>query len=140
MELLKTYADQAVIAIENARIIEETQARGRELTATSEVLHVISRSPTDTQPVFDAIAQSARRLCNSHLASVVRFDGSHLHFMACESLDPKAAEVLKRASRLPIKPGRDSASARAVLSGTVEQIPDTGNDPDFVFGGRCEDD
>ncbi len=135
VELLQTFADQAVIAIENTRLFEEVQARNRELTATSEVLNVISRSSTDTQPVFDAIAQSARRLCNSQLASVFRFDGSHLHFMACESLDPKATDVFKGAHRLPLKPGRDSASARAVLSGAVEQIPEVGADPDYVFSG-----
>ena len=135
VELLQAFADQAVIAIENTRLFEEVQARNRELTATGEVLNVISRSSTDTQPVFDAIAQSARRLCNSHLASVFRFDGSHLHFMACESLDPRAADVFRQAHRLPLKPGRDSASARAVLSGMVEQIADVSKDPDFAFTG-----
>ncbi len=136
VELLQTFADQAEIAIENARLIEETQARNRELTATGEVLRVISRSSTDTQPVFDAIAHIARRLCNAQIASVVRFDGTHLHFVACDGLDPKDADRFRKA--FPLKPGRESAGARAVLSRTVEQIPDVGADPDHVFSGLAK--
>src|SRR5262249_23233317 len=61
--LLKTFADQAVIAIENVRLFNELEGRNRDLTATSEILRVISSSPTDVQPVFDTIVRSAVRLC-----------------------------------------------------------------------------
>src|SRR5262245_57094816 len=80
--LLQTFADQAVIAIENVRLFTELGARNRDLTATSEILQVISRSPTDVQPVFDTIVESAFRLCESAFSVVYRFDGERLHFTA----------------------------------------------------------
>src|SRR5262249_13653797 len=89
IQLVTTFADQAVIAIENTRLFEAEQASKRELqesleyqTATSEVLETISRSPTDVQPVFDMIAESAARLCNARFCNVFRFDGELVHFAA----------------------------------------------------------
>jgi GAF domain-containing protein len=89
IELVTTFADQAVIAIENVRLFDEVQAQKRELsealehkTATSEVLNVISRSPTNAQPVFDAIVESAAHLCQALFAVVWRYDGGLLHYAA----------------------------------------------------------
>src|SRR5262245_63169020 len=70
ISLLQTFADQAVIAIENVRLFTELEARNRDLTATGEILQVISRSPTDVQPVFDTIAERAMRLCDAAFGHV----------------------------------------------------------------------
>src|SRR2546422_8414235 len=80
--LMETFADQAAIAIENARLLTELQVKNADLTealeqqtATAEILRVISSSPTDVQPVFDTIAHNARRLCEAGSAQVVTYDG-----------------------------------------------------------------
>src|SRR5262249_46958341 len=89
VQLLQTFADQAVIAIENVRLFKELEARNTDLTdalarqtATSEILRVISRSPTDLQLVFDAIVQSACRLCDAAFGALQLFDGARLTFDA----------------------------------------------------------
>src|SRR5438128_144764 len=76
--LLQTVADQAVIAIENVRLFNETKAALERQTATSEILRVISSSPTDVQPVFDAVAEAAARLCQSLDAAIFRWEGDRL--------------------------------------------------------------
>src|SRR5262249_9532174 len=95
IELLKTFADQAVIAIENVRLFTELEARNKELTgslarqtATGEVLRAISRAQTDAQPVFDIIAASALRLCNGGHSGVWLYDGELLHVAALDNVDP----------------------------------------------------
>jgi PAS domain S-box-containing protein len=140
MELLQTFADQAVIALENVRLFQELEARNRELsealeqqTATGEILRVISRSPTDVQPVFDTIARSARRLCHGESGGVFRFDGQFLQFVACDGLTPETTEAWRQlAPRVALD--RGSAAGRSFLSGAVEQIPDVHADPDYEFG------
>src|SRR5262245_21167156 len=136
IELVRTFADQAVIAIENTRLFEAEQASKRELqesleyqTATSEVLSVISRSPTDLQPVFDAIARSALHLCGGTFSSVLRFDGRLIHFVAAHGITPECFEALRRTYPLP--PVRAGATTLAIETGAVAEIPDVDADPDF---------
>src|SRR5262249_25124254 len=137
--LLQTFADQAVIAIENARLFEAEQASKRELeesleyqTATAEVLGVISRSPTDVQPVFNTIARSAAQLCKAQFCHVFRFDGNLIYFVHYHGLSPTVAEAMR--TKYPIPPGRASAAARSILTARVEEIPDVDADPDFEHG------
>jgi GAF domain-containing protein len=96
------------------------------------VLRIISSSPTDAQPVFDTIARSAARLCKAQFCYVFRFDGKLIHFAAQYGLAPKGVEAIRRV--YPIIPGRVSAAARSILSGTVEEIPDIHADHDYEHG------
>jgi two-component system NtrC family sensor kinase len=136
VELLRTFADQAVIAIENARLFEEVQAKTRDLmesleqqTATSEVLSVMSRSPRDAQPVFEAIAKSAALLCEAILSNVQLFDGELLHIAATYNFN---SEVLQQFYDMyPRRPDHTQIGGRAVLSRGVVHIPDLLEDPDY---------
>jgi two-component system NtrC family sensor kinase len=96
IELVTTFADQAAIAIENVRLFDEVQARTRDLTeslehqtATGEVLNVVTRSPTDAQPVFDAIVQSAARLCGAVFGVVWLYDGDLSTMLQTTTSRPK---------------------------------------------------
>jgi GAF domain-containing protein/CheY-like chemotaxis protein len=128
--LLQTFADQAVIAIENARLLGELQARNADLaealeqqTATAEILRVISSSPTEVQPVFDAIVRSASRLCGGEHAIVTRYDGELLHLAAQHNPRPRAAEETE--ALFPQRPRRDtSLSARALVDAQLIHIPE----------------
>ena len=136
IELATTFADQAVIAIENVRLFDEVQKRTEELsesleqqTATSEVLSVISSSVTDAQPVFDMIADSAAKLCEAQFCFVYRFDGELLHFVAHRSVTPEVLELNRRA--YPAPPTRNSVASRAILERRIVQVPDVSADPEY---------
>ena len=136
IELVTTFADQAVIAIENVRLFEAEQQRTRELTesleyqtATGDILRVISSSPTDAQPVFDAIAESATRLCDGQFSFVVRFDGELMHFGASHGLGAEGLVAFQRA--LPRPPGEDTATGRAISTRAVAIVPDVEVDPAY---------
>ena len=135
--LLQTFADQAVIAIENVRLFRELEARNRDLTtaldrqtATSEILRVISQAPTDAHPVFEAVARHAMRLCESTIGVVSRYDGEFLHLVAHSHHDsPEAVEMVKQV--FPARPSRAMLHGRVVLEGAVVHLPDVFADPDF---------
>jgi GAF domain-containing protein len=135
-ELLKTFADQAVIAIENVRLFRALEARNRDLTATSEILRVISSSPTDVEPVFEAIAASARRLCDATQGSVQTYDGSLVYQATTDRVKPEGAESLRQA--FPMAPSRASASTRAILYREVIRIPDVLEDPEYVLAPAAQ--
>src|SRR5215467_13210712 len=136
IDLVTTFADQAVIAIENVRLFDEVQERTRELsealehqTATSEMLNVITRSPTDAQPVFDAIVQSAARLCEAMFSLVFLYDGDLLQLAATHNFTP---DVLKKLFQTyPKRPDRLVLAGRAVLDGGIAHVPDLLADPEY---------
>jgi GAF domain-containing protein/anti-sigma regulatory factor (Ser/Thr protein kinase) len=133
--LLETFADQAVIALENTRLFEEVQARTRELqesldyqTATSDVLGVISRSPSQLQPVVDEIVQTAKRLCSAERATMWRWLEGKFDLLAHTIIDPTLAKYLKDN---PIPPDRTSLATRAVLERRTMDVPDVQADPEL---------
>src|SRR5262249_17589129 len=136
--LMETFADQAAIAIENARLLSELQTKNADLTealeqqtATANILRVISSSPTDVQPVFDTIVRSAVQLCGARFGVMHRFDGEQLHVAACD-VTPEVLEVLQRT--YPMRPSRSQVSGRAILTRAVAEIPDVLEDPEYQHG------
>ncbi len=140
--LLRTFADQAVIALDNVRLFREVEARNQGLaealeqqTATSDILRVISASRTDVQPVFDTIARAALRFCSAEFANVFTFDGSLIHLAAIENAN--ADYVAKVRALFPRPPGRGTAVERAIATGQVCIIPDVLADPDYVIAAAA---
>jgi GAF domain-containing protein/DNA-binding response OmpR family regulator len=136
MALLETFADQAAIAIENARLLTELQAKNADLTealeqqtATAEILRVISSSPTDVQPVFEAIVASAVRLCGGRHGTLYRRHGDRVDFVAHHNVTPDILGLLRRVYPRPVTVGSSQHFHRALLQGTVESIPDIEADP-----------
>jgi GAF domain-containing protein len=129
-QLLKTFADQAVIAVENVRLFNETKESLERQTATAEILKVISSTPTDVQPVFDAIVRHAVTLCDAKFASAFRYDGEQLHFLASTSPNENFVQTLKEA--YPMRPDRSQISGRTILSKSVERLEDALADPEYT--------
>jgi signal transduction histidine kinase len=133
IELLTTFADQAVIAIENARLFDEVQARTRDLsqalerqTATSEVLRVISSSPRELDPVFKTMMENATRLCEADSASLGLCEGADVRIVARYNA---SAALLEQTKREPLlRPGPASGLGRSIRLKQVVQVPDIVND------------
>jgi len=132
LQLLHIFADQAVIAIENVRLFTELEARNRDLTATSEILRVISTSPTNVQPVFDAIVRNAVQLCEARYGAVFRLDGGLVHMAAHHNI---SETLLARWFPYPMAPNRGHVSGRTILTGAAVQVPDILADDEYLGAG-----
>jgi len=137
IELVATFADQAVIAIENTRLFEEVQARTEDLqvslqqqTATADVLKVISRSAFNLQTVLQTLVESAARLCDADTATITRQKGGVLYRAEAFGF---SREFMDHVKEIPVVPDRGTAHGRALLEGRVIHIPDVLADPEYTF-------
>ena len=135
IELVKSFAAQAVIAIENARLLNELRQRTTDLTersadltealeqqtATSEVLQVISGSAGDVEPAFETMLEKAVRICDATFGNIYRWDGEALHLVATRNTPPALAEAR---SRLTLRPGSTSLIGRMLGTKAVVHIAD----------------
>jgi GAF domain-containing protein len=128
IELVTTFADQAVIAIENVRLFEAEQQRSRELaesleqqTATSEVLQVISGSPGDLEPVFASMLDNAIRICDAKFGNIYRWDGDALNIVASLNTPAAFAEARRKS---PFRPGPKNPVGQMIASKRVIHVPD----------------
>src|SRR5208337_4858859 len=134
--LLTTFADQAVIAIENVRLFDEVQARTRELTesleqqtATSEVLQVISSSPGELGPVFDTMLEKATRICQAKFGTLYLREGDAFRAAALHNAPPAFADMRKRG---PVRPGPRAALSRMLRTNQVVHIPDMAAEQTYI--------
>jgi GAF domain-containing protein len=130
IELVKNFAAQAVIAIENARLLNELREALEQQTATAEVLQVISSSPGDLQPVFATMLENAVRICDAKWGTIHRWDGEALQLMATHNLPPAFAEARSRTALH--RPHPKSMFGRMLDSRAAVHFADAASQPAYV--------
>ena len=129
IELVQNFAAQAVIAIENTRLLNELRESLEQQTASSEVLQVISSSPGDLQPVFETMLQNAVRICDAKFGNIFRWDGDALHLVATHNIPPAFAELRRRS---PFRPGPENHIGRMVATKAVVHVADLAADQRYI--------
>jgi GAF domain-containing protein len=137
IELLQNFAAQAVVAMENARLLTELRQSLEQQTATADVLRVISSSPGDLEPVFEAVLRNATRICEAKFGQLLRFDGEMFHFAAGADLPPDYAEFMKRRGPFlpPVGAQLDRAMKTKQVSYTADMAADTAPGSPARLGG-----
>jgi len=130
IELIQNFATQGVIAIENARLLNELRQSLGQQTATSEVLRVISRSATDLRPVFETIAHNSVNLCGATYGVVFRFDGEMISFVAHHNLDQAGIDAVHQ--MFPMRPNTRSLVGHTILKRDLLHIADVAGEPNYT--------
>jgi two-component system NtrC family sensor kinase len=129
ISVLQSFADQAVIAIENARLINETRDALERQTATADVLNVISRSTTDAAPAFSIIGERAEKLCDAEISVVSVLDGEQIKVAGIRGISDENVDLFRKHFPMPID--RQTVTARVIKSGEVIHIEDVHADPSY---------
>ena len=135
IELVENFAAQAVIAIENTRLLNELRQSLEQQTATSEVLQTISSSPSDVEPVFVAMLEKAVRICDAKFGNIYRWDGKALHLVSSHNTPPAFAEARSHSPHRPAEPSAEASTSvpgRMATTKSTIHVADLAADPAYV--------